>query len=323
MILKNIYENIILKFWKLILFLILGSVLLLSFQIKNLTIDASSETLILENDKDLAFTRLIAKRYYSPDFLVIAYTPDKYLFHSETLKTISDITKKLLELKQVHSVNSILNVPLLQSPPRPISELLEHIPILEDPKIDKNLARLEFLNSPIYKDNLVSSDFKTTAILVNLKDDEVGMSLRNKRDFLREGIKNKNISKNEMKDFPDHYAFTESNQWAMVRNYTPSLICVSVEYNQYEVDNPNKATSLIGLVYPWAKRPAFIDRLDEFDLYDYGPDQEAWSDDDDYVYYGANVAESWFSRNNPNVPAEAITNQSTHNFKLGSIHSFL
>ena len=174
MILKKIYENIILKFWKLILFLILGSVLLLSFQIKNLTIDASSETLILENDKDLAFTRLITKRYYSPDFLVIAYTPDKDLFHSETLKTISDITKKLLDLKQVHSVNSILNVPLLQSPPRPISELLEHIPILEDPTMDKNLARLEFLNSPIYKDNLVSSDFKTTAILVNLKDDEEG-----------------------------------------------------------------------------------------------------------------------------------------------------
>ena len=159
--------------------------------------------MILENDKDLAFTRLINKRYYSPDFLVIAYTPDKDLFDSETLKIISDITKKLLDLKQVHSVNSILNVPLLQSPPRPISELLEHIPTLEDSTIDKNLARLEFLNSPIYKDNLVSSDFKTTAILVNLKDDELGMSLRNKRDFLREGIKNKNISKNEMKDLDE------------------------------------------------------------------------------------------------------------------------
>jgi len=201
MILKKIYEDIILKFWKLILFLVLGSVLLLSFQIKNLTIDASSETLILENDKDLAFTRLIAKRYYSQDFLVIAYTPNKDLFHSDTLKTISDITIKLIDLKQVHSVNSILNVPLLQSPPKPINELMEHIPILEDSKIDKNLARLEFLNSPIYKDNLVSSDFKTTAILVNLKDDELGISLRDKRDFLKEGIKNKNISKNEMKDF--------------------------------------------------------------------------------------------------------------------------
>ena len=29
------------------------------------------------------------------------------------------------------------------------------------------------------------------------------MSLRNKRDFLREGIKNKNISKNEMKDLDE------------------------------------------------------------------------------------------------------------------------
>ncbi len=120
----------------------------------------------------------------------------------------------------------------------------------------------------------------------------------------------------------DHFAFNAADQWAMVRNNTPSLICISVEYNQYEVDNPNKSNSLIGLVYPWAKRPAFVDRLDEFDLYDYGENQQVWDEDDNYAYYGANVAESWFSRYSPstNVDWHATNKarQNTHNTEVSA-----
>ena len=93
MIFKKVYEDVVLRFWKLILFFIISIVILLSFQIKNLAIDASSETLILENDKDLAFTRLVNKRYYSPDFLVIAYAPQRELLDPKTLKKIKDITQ--------------------------------------------------------------------------------------------------------------------------------------------------------------------------------------------------------------------------------------
>ena len=62
----------------------------------------------------------------------------------------------------------------------------------------------------------------------------------------------------------DHDAITASDQWTMSRNFTPSVICVSVDYNQFEVDDPNKSNALIGLVYPWAKRPALIERLEEY-----------------------------------------------------------
>ena len=198
MIFKKVYEDVVLRFWKLILFFIISIVILLSFQIKNLAIDASSETLILENDKDLAFTRLVNKRYYSPDFLVIAYAPQRELFDPKTLKKIKDISEELLKLERVSSVNSVLNAPLLQSPPRPIAEMMNFIPTLEDPKVDLDLVRQEFLNSPIYKENLVSLDFKTTAILVNLKDDDVGTSLRDKRSDLRKLISQNAISNEEL-----------------------------------------------------------------------------------------------------------------------------
>ena len=38
--------------------------------------------------------------------------------------------------------------------------------------------------------------------------------------------------------------------------------------------DPNKSTSRIGLIYPWALRPKLISREDQFDYYDYGEDQE-------------------------------------------------
>ena len=186
MIFRNIFENIILKFWKLILFLILVLVIISSYQIKKLTIDASSETLILEDDKDLAFTRLINKRYYSPDFLVIAYTPKASLFDAKTISNIREISNELIKLDRVYSVNSILNVPLLLSPPKAMSELIESVPTLEKSNnINLDLARKEFTTSPLYKDNLVSSDFKSTSILVNLKDDSHGIFLREKRSELK------------------------------------------------------------------------------------------------------------------------------------------
>ena len=186
MIFRNIFENIILKFWKLILFLILVLVIISSYQIKNLTIDASSEPLILEDDKDLAFTRLINKRYYSPDFLVIAYTPKASLFDAKTISNIREISNELIKLDRVYAVNSILNVPLLLSPPKAMSELIESVPTLEKSNnINLDLARKEFTTSPLYKDNLVSSDFKSTSILVNLKDDSHGIFLREKRSELK------------------------------------------------------------------------------------------------------------------------------------------
>ena len=96
-----------------------------------------------------------------------------------------------------------------------------------------------------------------------------------------------------------HNMISGYNQWTVVEGYYPSIICISVAYDQYEVDNPNKSNARIGLVYPWAKRPSLDERLDEFDLFDYGLDQNSWSADDSYVYYGATVSESWFSRGIP------------------------
>ncbi len=209
--LRQFYEKIILSYPKSILLLLLICVAALGYQAQYLEIDASAETLLLEDDKDLAFTRKVNERYGTSDFLVLTYSPREDLLSDSTLNSLRKLSAELLALDRVESIDSILNVPLLESPPKPIKELIKNVPTLESPDIDKVLAKKEFLNSPIYRDNLVSPDFKTTALLINLYDDPLYRELLKKRNSLRKKEKVESLSVAEQKeldkvvvDFKDH-----------------------------------------------------------------------------------------------------------------------
>ena len=157
----------LLKYPKAVLLSVLMIVGLLGYFSLKVEIDASPETLLLKDDKDLAFTREINRVYSSSDYLVITYTPKAELLSLQTMDDISLISQKLLELDDVESITSILNVPLLQDPSKSIKDILKDIPTLR--KTDKTLAKNEFLTSALYQNHLVISDFKTTALLINLK----------------------------------------------------------------------------------------------------------------------------------------------------------
>lgn len=183
--LHRFYDKLVLKYPRWTLFLVLIMIVLVGYHAQKLQIDASSQTLILEHDKDLKYSREIQERYHTPDFLVITYTPKTALLSKESLETIKRLSQKLKTLPMVTSVTSILNVPLLQSPPKPVKELLAKIPTIEGGEVDKSLAKKEFLSSPLYQNNLVSADFKTTALLVNLHEDERYQTLLQQRDGLK------------------------------------------------------------------------------------------------------------------------------------------
>ena len=201
--LRQFYDKIILTYPKTILLLLLLCIAALGYQARYLEIDASAETLLLEDDKDLAFTRKVNQRYGNQDFLVLTFTPKAELLADSTLNTLKELSNDLLALDRVESVLTILNVPLLESPPKPVKELLEDVPTLSSPGIDKELARKEFLNSPIYSDNLVSPDFKTTALLVNLHDDPLYRELLQQRNHLRSKEKDGTISVIEQKELEE------------------------------------------------------------------------------------------------------------------------
>ena len=169
---KKIYDNVILKFPLAVLLVLFTSITVLGYYATKLEIDASAETLLLDDDKDLKFAREVNKRYYNPNFLVITYSPKDELLSKTSLDRLKSLSNDLLELENIESITSILNVPLVQSPIRPISDLVEGVETLSTKEYDLTLVKKEFLNSELYSNNLVSPDFKTTALMLNLKEEQ-------------------------------------------------------------------------------------------------------------------------------------------------------
>ncbi len=186
--LSKLYKNLVIDKPLLSLLVVLLLVGFFSVHTTNLKLDASAESIVLENDGDLKYYRLMLEQYGSDDFLIITYTPVEDLFATATLTRIQSLRDELSKLERVRSVVTLLDVPLLNSPRITISELSDGAKAntLETPGIDRDLARQEFLESPIYRNNLVSVDGRTTVLQVNFKRDEKYQTLLKARNELRE-----------------------------------------------------------------------------------------------------------------------------------------
>ena len=148
--------------------------------------DASADSLLLENDRELNYYRDIAAKYGSDDFAIITYTPrEASLFTQAALEKLGGLQEELGALEGVEHVVSILNVPLLDSPRISLAELSGPPRTLETPGIDLNLAKREFLDSPLYRRLLLSSDEDTTALLVYLTPDRHYEQLLGERERMR------------------------------------------------------------------------------------------------------------------------------------------
>ena len=194
---KKIYNTFILKYPILVLLLLSLFVSILGYYSTKVEVDASAETLLLDDDKDLKFFREINKRYNNSNFLIVTFTPHENLLSNQSLDTIRTLSKDFLTVKNIEGVDSILTVPLLQSPIRPISDLVAGVDSMETKEFDKELIKNEFLTSPLYKNALVSADFKTTALILNIKNDTKYFELLEKRNSLSAKEKEENITKEE------------------------------------------------------------------------------------------------------------------------------
>lgn len=199
--LLKFYTHLITRHFKIVFFSVAIMTAVLGFYATHLSIDASAETLLLEDDKDLKLTREVHGRYVSPDYLVVSFSPKGYLLSDETLLSIKKLKEALLKVEGVQSMTTLLDVPLLESPPRPIKELMGNIQTLQSPHVDKTLVEKELTTSPLYAQNLVSADFKTTAMLINLKEDTKYMELLNARNAFLQLQKSRPLTQAEEMDF--------------------------------------------------------------------------------------------------------------------------
>lgn len=183
---SNSYDRLLLSRPWLSLLVIGLIVAFFGSYVSKFRLDASADSLVLENDQALHYYRAIKARYGSDDFLIVTYTPSGDLFDEMVLTDLQKLRDGFRALKGLDSVISILDVPLIDSPRVTLTELRDSIRTLEKPDTDRQLARRELLSSPLYANLFISQDGGTTALLLNMHRDETYYALRSQRNRLRE-----------------------------------------------------------------------------------------------------------------------------------------
>lgn len=186
---RDLYQSLVVKRPWLVLVLALGLTSLALTRLSDVRLDASSDALLLQGDPDLAFFRETSERYASSEFLVLTWQPlaTDDLLSAVSLEPLSEMVDTLRALPGVATVTSVLDVPLLQSPPLSLTDLssAQSLPTLRDPEVDREMALREFTQSPIYRNLLVGQHADVMAIQVNLEVNEALEQALAEREMLR------------------------------------------------------------------------------------------------------------------------------------------
>ena len=186
----HLYQNSILKNPKVIFTLLIISILSFGYYSKDFRLDASSETLLIEGDPDLAYLKEITERYGSKDFLILTYTPNEKMASNNSINNLLSLKYKIQSLDWVHSVITLLDIPLLNNSDAPLQERLESFKTLKDEDVDRDRGFNEILNSPVFRNFVISENGNTSGIIVNIKASK-------KLDNIE------NLSKEEIEEYKD------------------------------------------------------------------------------------------------------------------------
>ena len=121
--------------------------------------------MLIEGDPDLKYLNEITKRYGAKEFLVLTYTPKDEMISSSSLENLLKLKQEIQKLSWVHGVITLLDIPLLNSTDQPLVERLQNFRTLKDDNIDKSRGFDEILNSPVFRNFVISEDGKTLSLI--------------------------------------------------------------------------------------------------------------------------------------------------------------
>ena len=187
----RLYQSTVIEKPRTILALLILCLLFFGYYTKDFRLDASSDTLLIENDPDLKYLREVTDRYGAKEFLILTFTPKESLISDSSINNLLNLKKEIQNFDWVHSVITILDIPLLNNSDKPLSERLENIVTLKNNNVDRDKGFNEIVNSPVFRNFVVSEDGTTTGIIVNIKEDQKLKSLIIKNNEFKERINNK------------------------------------------------------------------------------------------------------------------------------------
>jgi len=204
---NSIYKKI-LEQPKLILFFLLILLSIAFYQGKKFQLDASADTLLIENDPDLNYLRSVNERYSSEDFFVVTYSP-KQTLNKSNINEFKKFVNEINNFKWVSKTISILNSPLFESSDKPLIEKIKDIEYITSKDVDFNKALKELKNSPVYKKLIINDDASVFGIVVYIKDNQEYLSaLKLNKNFLDKKQKNQLTSLDKIQ-FEKHSIYLE------------------------------------------------------------------------------------------------------------------
>ena len=192
------YDTLVLHNPKTVLVVLFSMLVFFSYHARDFKLDASADSLLLEDDEDLEAFRKIHERYPSGDLLIVTYSPDEDLFSDQALGSLKRLRGELRNVTKVDTVFTILDAPLFNTSDLPFTEMINDMPSLEKSGVDRDRAKSDLLHSPIYRELIVSADGKTTALLLGLVEEQQYNRLLQSRSELRAKRRNVGLSVEEM-----------------------------------------------------------------------------------------------------------------------------
>jgi len=191
---SHFYQKNIIEKPKIVFVILLLSLASFGFFAKDFKLDASSETLLIDGDPDLKYLREITQRYNSKEFLVLTYTPNENMVSDNSINNLLSLKYKIQSLDWVHSVVTILDIPLLNSTDKTLTERLQNFSTLKSDGIDRKRGFNEILKSPVFRNFVISEDGKTSGIIVNIKKNEIPKEFKSKKEIeiYKDKLKKKN-----------------------------------------------------------------------------------------------------------------------------------
>ena len=211
----RLYQNAVIEKPKTILTLLIFCLIFFGYYTKDFKLDASSDTLLIENDPDLKYLREITDRYGAKEFLVLTYSPKEIIISDNSINNLLNLKKEIQKLSWVHNVITILDIPLLENSDDPLTERLKNFSTLKDKNVDRNKGFDEILNSPVFRNFVISEDGKTTGIIVNIKEDVKLKNLIKKNNEFKKKINNKEKVSNYdqfLSEFEDYKTLTKKKK---------------------------------------------------------------------------------------------------------------
>ena len=148
--------------------IILLAIFCSSLGINNFRFDASSETLILDNDVDYQIYEQTNDDFGSSDFLILAIQSSNEIFTLDNLQNLQNLRDKIQAIEGVDSVVSVFDAPILEQPKLSLIKSASNDKYLLEDELNLSLAKQELINSPIFSELVISKDGKTLAFQINL-----------------------------------------------------------------------------------------------------------------------------------------------------------